>query len=401
MENRSVAPVGKFLGLRNADRPERLPYGSLQQADNVFVDNTGTIERRPGYVKVIPMAAGADLFECDHLNYAAYSDSGTIGIIDSDRNKIQLGSGYTEEKYQWAQVEEFIAFAGEMECGMIVGGKEIRPLRIEQPLQPSVSTGVGKLPPGEYQITAVYRDIVSGIESGAPYPATINTFSDSSLEISLPVPTGYEADVYVTACNDTVERYFATTLGESVVYNSDATTLGEPLEDAQIGTYPLPYGITAMAFHELSLFVSVWDQASNTSGVYRSEPGFYHLFRLDENAFGEPGKVLGMASTPEGLVIGTDRSIVVLGADENLTQLANFGVVGDRPMSRNQEGKAIIWTKRGQCVFPPFQNMFKDGAAWKLTVPPGTQVANSFLNFHGLTQAVAITDGIGDAFNPY
>ena len=50
--NEPSLQVRQFLGLRNTDRPARLPMGSLVVAQNIDIDDTGGIERRAGYLSV-------------------------------------------------------------------------------------------------------------------------------------------------------------------------------------------------------------------------------------------------------------------------------------------------------------------------------------------------------------
>ena len=68
-------PITKFTGLINTVHPYHAPPGSLVQADNVLVDKSGAIERRPGYTKIIN---GTDIT-------ASYTtlDQKTMFLVDS------------------------------------------------------------------------------------------------------------------------------------------------------------------------------------------------------------------------------------------------------------------------------------------------------------------------------
>lgn len=50
--NEPSIQIRQFLGLRNTDRPARLPLGSLVEAQNIDIDDSYGIERRQGYTAV-------------------------------------------------------------------------------------------------------------------------------------------------------------------------------------------------------------------------------------------------------------------------------------------------------------------------------------------------------------
>jgi hypothetical protein len=50
--NEPSIQIRQFLGLRNTDRPARLPLGSLVNAENIDIDDSFGIERRQGYTAV-------------------------------------------------------------------------------------------------------------------------------------------------------------------------------------------------------------------------------------------------------------------------------------------------------------------------------------------------------------
>ncbi|MAC32209.1 MAG: hypothetical protein CME38_01225 [Haliea sp.] len=51
-QNEPTVEIRQFLGLRNTERPARMPAGSLVQARNIDIDDAGAIERRAGYQPV-------------------------------------------------------------------------------------------------------------------------------------------------------------------------------------------------------------------------------------------------------------------------------------------------------------------------------------------------------------
>jgi hypothetical protein len=55
--NEPTIEVRQFLGLRNTDRPARLPLGALVDATNINIDDSGGIERRVGYTAITGLTA--------------------------------------------------------------------------------------------------------------------------------------------------------------------------------------------------------------------------------------------------------------------------------------------------------------------------------------------------------
>jgi hypothetical protein len=395
--NDNTQAIRQFLGLRNVVRPERQPFGALAEADNVWIDDTGTVERRFGYTQALALSNVTDAYGHKSFRYAIVVANGSMYRIDDALGQILLGSGYTNETYQWAQVEDRIFFTGATEAGMILRGQTILPLRWPDTLSPNATETMGSLPPGQYQFVAVYRHAATGIEGPASPPFVIDTDDDCAFLIQSDPPTGYEADIYVTAADDTTFRLLGT--GSSIIYNMPATKLGAALDAEQLNADPLPQGVTAIEVHESSLYAVVYDQPSNTSYVWPSVPYWYQLFNLDDEGQAVNGRVLGMLSTPQGLLIGSDVGIWLMTPDDNMVRLADYGVVPGRPFARNAEGRIAVWTTRGLATITPegFQNRF-DG---KLSVAPGSSCSVALVDFDGSKQSIVLTDSGGTAFNPY
>ena len=415
----SDASIKSFLGIRNAEPAKGYPPGSLADADNVVLDDAGNLHHRFGVGAPVAMAGCTDGFSVDHFGYALIVADGTLYSVWPSGEWRQIQSGLTDEVFQWAQSGQFVAMAGKSDALLIVDGIKALPLRIPAPLVTAVA-GSGDLPPGVYQFTAHARHVATGVVGPAIPSLTISTIAPCSFQVYAEIPAGHEVDLFATAPGPggTVERYIGTTTGAAITYDM-TTQLLEPLHDAQIGTYPLPPHVRAVAVHKGSLWGVSWLQdlpgkTEDKSFVYRSEPGRFQMFRTFGDGFSVPGKVLGMASMADGLVIATDKAIYKLGMDEIeangfslpvQNRLVSYGAVPGYPMAKDQEGNVLIWTTRGQCIASPGEgigNLFKDtDGSWKLSVPPGTSVVNGIINHDGLTLSVAFTDGKGEAFNKY
>lgn len=400
--NQSSAPDGKpdaaerLLGLRNAVRPERQPFGAMAQADNLVADATGSLERRDGYALALELPSVTDGYPHLSAAYAFVVADGRLLSVSPDLAVVDLGAA-PEGRYQWAQHEDLAAYAGDEDCGLVRSGRVLSPLRIPHP--PFFATATtGALPAGTYQVTAVLRHAATGVEGAAPPSASVTVGDKGGIHVAIDVPAGYEADAYITEADGTVERYAGS--GASVHYLAES--LGAPLAGAQVNAHPFPYGATALCFHEASLWVAIHDAASGTAFLLPSEPYWFQLFRPHEEGFAVPGTVLGMASTAEGLLVATDRAVWLRDKGDGLQLLADYGVVPGRPIAKDQDGTAVVWTKRGMCLFPPFRNLYQaEAGAWKLSVPPGAAASASIVNHNGLALAVALTDGGGEPFAQY
>lgn len=56
-DNEPTLEIAQFLGLRNTERPAKLPHGSLVEATNIDIDDEFGIERRSGYTPVAGLTA--------------------------------------------------------------------------------------------------------------------------------------------------------------------------------------------------------------------------------------------------------------------------------------------------------------------------------------------------------
>lgn len=399
--NTTIGTVDGFLGIRNALRPERQPKNALAEAENVVLLDDGSVEGRIGYTQSLSLTNVTDAYEHKSLSYAIVVANGSILAVDPNLGSKTIKTGLTDTIFNWSQVEDRIAYAGNTDAGIIVNGSKWLPLRFPTVLPPNVSVIAGEMYAGKYGIIQVLRHVESGLEGPASYPTWIDLASAGGLLVTCSVPSGYESDVYVTAADDTSFQYLATTTS-SLIYNCPALNLKQSVEDYQVNGYPLPTDVNALAFHENCLWVGSYDQASNTSLISASEPFFYHIFKLGIEGFAVIGKVIQMMGTREGLLIATDSGIWLRDASDNLVRLADYGVVPGKPIYKDQDGKVIIWTKRGLCLFGQSdEGLFKNTFDKKLSVAPGLSCAAVIVDIKGSEYSFVMTDTGGTPYNTY
>jgi hypothetical protein len=400
LPNDGLANTPAFTGLRNTLRPERLPYGALAVAENVICDDTGTLEIRPGYERVISLSNATDMFAPLSGEFMLLVQGGNLlSISDGGLAPVTLAAGLTDSFFQWAETTgDRVYYAGATDAGVVMNGKIALPLRYQAPPQPKVVAMSGYLPPGQYLIRAVYRNDMTGMESPASKLLVANLSATGSLHIEMPSQTGYWTDLYVSSTNGRVPYACGSVFEGGVIVVNGIGRNARPLAYEQRDTYPMPSGITALAYHAACLYAATYDQRNDLGTIWFSWPDQHQFFRLRKDFFTVPGKVLGLCSTTQGILIGTTKQILLQSLDNVITRLAQYGVVEGRPFSQDEEGLTGIWTQRGPATF---DTSYKDLAEGKVSVPCGDRCVTQIIELHGMKQFFVLTDSGQFAFNPY
>lgn len=405
-----VVAYPKLTGLRNQQRPERLSFGSLIDSDNVFLDSTGTLETRFGYEKVISLPNTTDGFSPDHYQWSYLVADGTLYAVDQSLTLWEVKTGLTDETLSWAQLGDRTFYAGNNDCGAIYGMKSWKPLRLPYPYIITYWLVKGSLRAGNYQITATFRHIASGIESPAHASILITTDGAQAIRLDYTPPEGYAADIYLTDTDDTQERWVATTegyAGGSILIDAPALQhLGRVLEAAQTLTDVFPeVPVTALAAHAKKVYFATYDATTNISFIAWSQVGWPQIFRLIQGEDDSPpdtaaitGKVLGMWGTDKGVLIGTDRDIWLLDDEGRLTEFFEYWVLPGRPFASSKDGTIVANTIIGPVII-------KDGQALDAKhkfIPPASQSGSvSVIDFRGIRFSIILTDGVGSTYNKY
>ena len=261
--------------------------------------------------------------------------------------------------------------------GLRIEHDSVTDLKISAPEHPLKLTVIdGTLPAGVYSATYCYRS-VTGMEGGSAPIATLELMTAGSIAIA-PVtpPAGYTAVIYVTDANGTV------------YYDND----GIALNPLQILAKSFPEDCEKIAYHQGKLWLSK-ALANGSSIIWFSKPFHYHLYDPQEYMI-ISGRVLDMASTEQGLVIGTDAAIYAY-SENALQKLADYGVVKGRPFTKLPDGSLLMFTLRGVCAALPFKNLSEK----KVQFAPGVQCSTAIVQQNGLDKFVALSDGTGVAFN--
>jgi hypothetical protein len=399
-----MATIDKFSGLRNQQRPERLQPGSLVDAENVILDDTGALETRPGFsgiIGLLDIGTITDSYPMPHNQYGYVLANGSIYCWDGQSLRT-AATGLSDSKLQFAALSNHLLYAGDNDAGWIRNGIHWQPIRVPMPTPPRVEIRTGSLYAGQYQITQVYRHLVTGITSPAHPSMSVDCIEQglSSVAIFPNAPSGWVSDIYITERNSTVERYLATSYGGQVIY--DGQPLGDALDDWHINTQPLPdLPISGLALSDLRLHAAIYNSNFDTTQYFRSIQGHWHLFRLNREVFSRGGRCQQMLGVAEGVLIATDREVILWsenGTDEGaVTRLAAYGCGREKPIMTDSFGAVTINTDRGLATYPPFDN----SGRLKYIPPKAESSRSAIVHQDGKHIALVNADETHDAYTQY
>ena len=383
MLNQPTPQVLAFLGLHNKAQSRRQPKGdgeliSLTDCQNVQLDDEGGIISRDDYVLEIPGTAITAAFSIENNKYAYMVDDGILKRVNNNRTIVPLGTVSTHPT-EWLEVGTRVF----MSTGYLIDNNILMSWDTPIPPQPDVIIGTGYLMAGQYQIT-ITSITPDGRESGSCDVIALNLPDNSGLTL-----TGINnCMVYMTELNGSL--FYEIGLGVSVI-NSVTQLSAKTINNDLLITQSLPPGIQKIAYYNQCLHCSVYDKTTNSSAVFYSKPFLFNVFDWFEDVISDiAGEVRGMLGMPDGLLIGTDREILLYNADSGTIKLAGYGVASGKPIKQNRDGQIFIQSLRGVCTMP-FKNLTGD----KYTAPLGGECSTAMLDSSGTELFITITDGLG------
>jgi hypothetical protein len=361
--------IQTFAGIQNTAAPRDIGVNALQDAVNVDLTNNGGVAARPGYALAEALSIDSAYTTADGTTYVV--SGGYLHRVAEDLSRHQLCPASASTVFADYQKVLFTS------NGYQILGDTVTDLRTSVPAQPAVVITGGIRPAGQYNIVATSIN-ASGLESGSSRVLTVTLDSPGDILVT-PWPGDSACNIYITDTN-----------GAS--YHDQAT--GYRLGAAFINANPIPDSPDCIEYHESSLYVA--KVFGEYTALFYSVPLHPHLFSYDDSYIAVPGRVIAMKSTTQGLVIGTDAAIYVY-AEEQLTQLASYGVTAGRPMVKLPDGTLYIHTQRGVCKALPFEELTAD----VVSLPMGAICTAAYLETNGIKRYVGLHDGAGTAFNPY
>ena len=369
----SSKAVTSFLGVRNTSPPRSIPDNALQVASDVDLDDVGIISRRHGFQQAASSSTITTGYSTlDRVSYVV--DNGVLCRVSPSLELIPI----TASTATAFADKDGILFTND---GLRV--KDDRAIDLNFPVgmgqsAPTLIATVGDWPAGRYTAVYCYRSDTTGLEGPTSAPSSITITEGQRVSVAPPiVPTGYTAIVYITATDGTV------------FYDSDGLSLN-PL---QIAADPFPVDGTSLAVFDSSLFVSL-PQANGSTLVAWSFPFHPHLFSLSKNYIVVPGEVTGMYGLEAGVVITTNRDVLLFDGTA-VRALAPYGTPKGRPITPSATGTVFIYTNRGVCEAMPFVNHTEQKALFA----PGESCSTTITEHDGVQQFITLTDGTGAPFN--
>lgn len=379
----------KFLGLRNTVGEARQPLGALTHATNILIDDSGSITRRKGSVKIANGSITSSYGTRD--NSAIYVvDGGSLYRFDGD-TFIFICDGMGDGTVHWCEESSSLIFAQSEQRFIAIENDVVKNLNIPTVTDISVIHKTGNLPLMSFGIMAQYVSIETGLRGALSQYQIIDVAESSSLFIEVPPIDGYFVAIYGFLPNSGAWSLIGETA--NVFLLTDYPAVNEPADDVYLNVMSLPKDIVAMTYH-LGRLCAVTLTNEQISLVQFSIPNFYHLFDIVSEAFEVPDVITSVASSNGVLILTGMRSIWAF-ADGSLQRLAPYGTPVGKPMTQLPTGELLIWTYRGVCQYPDFKNLTEND----FSVPAGFGCATSLYEHDGSKYLVVATDDAGQAFN--
>lgn len=372
-----------FLGLHNRARSRKQHRGegqliSLATAQNIDIDDEGAVSSRDGYALSLSLTDAQNGFNVMRFSYGLVVDNGTLKRVSPDGDVTSLGS--VENIYT-----EFLEVGNKifLSTGHIVDDGVLIPWAVYPPEPPTVTVIGGFLIAGVYQvlITKISDD---GRESASCAPVLVELADGSGLRLA-----GVEGCmVYVTDANGAVYNE----VGYQVYEITSLPEARKPINPELIVKQTFPRDITKIAFDDERMWCAYYDHVNDRSALFYSAKHLFHVFDYFSGVVdGIDGIIRLLHGTPQGLLIGTDRAIMLY-SEAGLSYLADYGVPSGKPLSVTRSGQVFFMSLRGVCTMP-FQNLTGD----KFTCALGGECVSAIVENSGNERFVLITDGTGAA----
>ncbi len=344
--NDPTVKIGQFLGLRNRERPARMPSGALATAKNVDIDNTGGIATRVGYEALAGISGITSLYATrDGARMYAIAGGSLLRIHEVDPIATEtIATGIGSGAVHWSEFGDRVILTGA--ARLEIEHSAVRPLDVTTGAPAYLSLTAGSLAPGRYRIGVVQRDAY-GREGGCQV-GEIDVPQGGGIRIEPPAFSGYTPVIYASVV-DGADLFRYAEGGSCVIAEPHYATMA--VSPDQIGASALPLGAAQNCVYQGRLFVAV--PFDDMTAVYFSHPFWLHLFDLGRNFFLVPGRIELMVATSQGIVIGTDRAVHGY-SDGGIAQVLDGGVPAGGQAAWFGD-TVYFWTQNGFAQAFPFR----------------------------------------------
>lgn len=359
--------ITEFKGIQNTVSNRDIPDGALQDAVDVDITNAGGIVARPGYQLALSVPISTAYTTLDDVSYIA--SGGYLKRVNSDLSLTTIAASTATEFTDYQRQ----LFTND---GLGVFEETVSNYVIPTPLPPEIVITGGGRPAGLYNIVTTFVN-ADGLEGGTSPVIQIELETPGEILVSPQILAGFEARTYITE------------VGGETYYDVVSRRQINPV---QINANPFPARAEQLEYFNSRLYVS--EDFGDYTVVWFSKPYHYHLYGVDDGYFIVPGKVLAMKSITQGLIIGTDKAIYSY-VENQLVELAKYGVVPGRSIVKLPDDTVLIHTIRGVCKALPFQPLTEDTVSLYM----GSVVSTHVMYNNGIRKYVALHDAGTTAFN--
>lgn len=390
-----------FQGLNNVLPPERTPNTHLKVAENIDLDKSGGIHKRPGYS--LKLSGSFHSLWGENNNFLAVKDNSLVRIKeDFTTSEIAPYAGHERVSYTSIEWSDDIFYVSKSAHGHIRGDK-VSPIGYVPPTPPTLSevTGNGQMTSGRYQVSLTYID-ENGEESGARVSQVIDILGGSDIHVTNITSSSEDLitgiNIYCSMPNGDILYKVGSTSNTSGTFiisgvHSQGVT---PLKSFNMS--PAPYG-DIIRYYKGRLWIA------DGKTLWFSSPFSFKWFNLQTDFFQFESKITELMAVENGLWVGTEAGLFYMGGKtpddmkldliEPLKVVAGTGerIVGSYLFIENTPigYKWLVTTNKGILV------CFNNGIALNLTetnvvFPEADSGVSSFLQIGGINRYLTLLE---------
>lgn len=259
-----MAAIAKFTGLRNDVSHERFRAGDMEEATNVYLDDSGRVSRRDGLTQVV---AGSSHSLWSNGNLCLFGQGQALLRLLPDGGTESVNTGLSGQPLSYYQVMDSLYYSDSVVARKYANGLDSQ-WGMTPPGLVSVASTVGTLPAGRYGYTATFIDS-DGLESGAVNFGVIELGANAGITFTAPDTDYAYVAFYMTPTDgDMYYRVGFATSGNTLTV-TELTGLINPLVGVNAGPAPAGQIVSHYRGHML---------VANGQWLHYSYPYAYHLF---------------------------------------------------------------------------------------------------------------------------
>lgn len=249
----NTKPLGPFLGINHwlPDFSLATENGNwLRDAENVDIDNSGWVARRPVPLRIQAMTGAHSL----HM----LTDTTGYLVRGTSMYAVTLAPAYSETLFRvltsgaavsWQEYDGKLYYASATDSGKIVGGTWY-PMGMPTPVAPTCTAIAGTMFAGDYQVSVGYYNSTTKEEGGLSASTQVTLANIGGIRITMPAstPGASHINVYVSTVNGSIPMLIGSwTVGTtSIDVAADPTRLREGISRYE---EPLPNGTRLFLFN--------------------------------------------------------------------------------------------------------------------------------------------------------